>query len=145
MPIVFADTSALFGLFHPRDVFFTAVNDRRQKTSAEFFYPPWLRHELRHNLRAARVDADGEAAWQALCAAEKHLLRGLRVDLLGQLQRAEKLWETFGAKVSFIGAADVLHVAAALDIGAAEFWTCDDGQAEFARTTGLKVIQFQPS
>jgi len=139
---VYADTSALFGLFHPADVFFRVVNQRRAASGARFLYPPWLRFELRHNLRCARVDTLGETAWHALAASEQHLLRGLSMDLLGQLQRAEKLSETLSATEDFIGAGDVLHVAAARQLDADEFWTCDTGQAAFARAAGLKVHQF---
>jgi len=34
---------------------------------------------------------------------------------------------------------DILHVAAALELGAKEFWTFDERQAKLAKAVGLKV------
>lgn len=144
MPNAYADTSALFALFHPRDEFFNPVNQRQRKSAVRFLYPPWLRYELRHNLRRTRTDADGEAAWRALQAAEAHALHGLTLDLLGQLQQADKLSEAHGRKLDLIGAGDVLHVAGAIQLAADEFWTCDGVQADWARAAGLKVVEFKP-
>jgi hypothetical protein len=45
------------------------------------------------------------------------------------------------------GAADYLHVAAARQMhrlsGLDEFWTCDQAQAQLARTVGLKTKLFK--
>ena len=140
----YADTSALFALFHPRDEFARAVNAHQRRVAAHLFYPPLLRFELRHSLTLARVDADGETAWQALDVGERHGLGGVRQELLGVVQLAGELSRKHARTCPGAGAMDVLHVAAALDLGAAEFWTCDAGQAKFARAAGLKVIQFAP-
>ena len=144
MPDTYADTSVLFALLHPGDEFFHTVNQRRRKTGAHFFYPPWLRYELRHTLRLARTNAAGETAWRALLAAESNTLHGLTVDLLGQLQRADKLSEVNSRQLGFVGAGDVLHLASALHLAADEFWTCDRAQADWARAVGLKVVEFEP-
>ena len=90
------------------------------------------------------MDADGETAWQALDVAERHGLGGVRQDQLGVLQLAGELSREHARTYPGAGAMDVLHVAAALDLGAAEFWTCDVGQAKFARAAGLRVVQFRP-
>jgi predicted nucleic acid-binding protein len=37
-------------------------------------------------------------------------------------------------------ALDTLHVAAAMELGAKEFWTFDDRQAKLAVAVGLKVV-----
>lgn len=138
----YAETSALFALFHPRDEFTRAVNAHQRKVAAHLLYPPLLRFELRHSLTLARVDADGETAWLSLVVGERHGLRGVRQDLLGVVQLAGELSTRYARNCRSTGATDVLHVAAAVDLGAAEFWTCDAGQAEFARAAGLKVVQF---
>lgn len=140
---VYADTSTLFALFHPGDTFWAVVNRHQHRLAVDFFYPPWLRFELRHNLTLVRVDPDGETAWQALQAGERGRLRGVNQDWLGVIQSAGELSGRLSMKHPGAGASDVLHVAAALDIQAAEFWTCDHGQADFARAAGLKVHQFR--
>lgn len=140
----YADTSALFALFHPRDLFNPGVCAHVGAATAELFYPSWLRFELRHTLTLARVDADGETAWRALLAGERRRLRGVRQDALGVIQLAGELSARHARDCPDAGALDVLHAAAALELGAAEFWTCDEGQADFARAAGLQVVQFQP-
>jgi predicted nucleic acid-binding protein len=137
----YADTSVLFALFHPRTEFALPVNARQKKVSADFFYPPWLRFELRHNLNAGRTDQHGEVAWRAMLTAERHRLRGAREDWLEVIQSALDLSMRHGRDHE-CGAVDVLHVASALALHAEEFWTCDAAQAAFARAAGLKVVDF---
>jgi hypothetical protein len=45
--------------------------DAVQRHSPDFLYWSFMRYELRHNLRQARVDSYGEVAWKALRAAER--------------------------------------------------------------------------
>lgn len=142
--LAYADTSALFALFHPRDEFTRTVNAHVRRAPADLHYPPLLRFELRHVLSLARGDADGETAWRALLAGERGRLRGARLDPLGMIQLAGELSARHARQCPDAGALDVLHAAAALELGAAEFWTCDAGQAAFARAAGLQVVQFQP-
>ena len=71
MPLVYADTSALFAFFHPRDEFSAILTEAARKHSPDFVYWSFMRYELRHNLRQARVDSYGEVAWKALRAAER--------------------------------------------------------------------------
>ncbi len=56
MPLVYADTSALFAFFHPKDQFSAVLKDAVQRHSPDFVYWSCMRYELRHNLRQARVD-----------------------------------------------------------------------------------------
>lgn len=142
--IAYADTSALFALFHIRDAFSRGVNEHQAKVSADLYFPPLLRFELRHVLGQTRTDADGETAWRAMDAAQSGGLRGVRQDLLAVVQRAGELSQRHGRTCPDAGATDVLHVASAIELGAAEFWTCDGGQAEFARAAGLAVVEFEP-
>jgi predicted nucleic acid-binding protein len=149
MPLVYADTSALFAYLHPDDEFSAVVDAAVQKNSPDFVYWPFLRYELRHNIRLARIDADGEVAWQALRAAEKTAARlrwqgELTADKM--LDAAEELSAGHAAELA-CGAGDVLHVAAArrtsLISGLDEFWTCDTDQACLARIVGLKTRLFE--
>ena len=131
----YAETSALVALFHLRDHFARQVNDRQAKMRADLYFPPLLRFELWHVLTSARTDAAGETAWRAMLAGESGRLRGISQDLLRVVQRAGELSQRH---------ARACPEAGALELGAAEFWTCDGGQAEFARAAGLAVVEFEP-
>ena len=148
MALVYADTSALFAFFHPKDQFSAKLKEAVRKASADFIYWSFIRYELRHNLRQARVDSYGEIAWKALRASERTQARlrwqpDLKCELV--LESAEELSAQraidFGA-----GSADFIHVAAArrlhLLAGVDEFWTCDTEQAKVARAAGLRVRLF---
>ena len=149
MPLVYADSSVLFAYFHPYDEFSAVVDQAVRKDSPDFVYWPFLRFELRHNLRLSRVDSDGEAAWRALRAAEKTASRlrwqsELTADKI--LDAAEDLSAEKSSKFD-CGSADYLHVAAArrfnLSNGIDEFWTCDATQAGLAKAAGLKTRLFE--
>ena len=120
----YAETSALVALFHLRDHFARRVNDHQAKVRADLYFPPLLRFELWHVLTSARTDAAGETAWRAMLAGESGRLRGISQDLLRVVQRAGELSQRHARACPEAGATDVLHVAAALELGAAEFWTC---------------------
>src|SRR3974377_421274 len=131
MPLVYADTSALFASFHPRDEFSALLTKAILKDSPDFVYWSFLRYELRHNLRQARVDSYGELAWKALRAAERTQARlrwqpDLRCDPV--LESADEFSGRRALEFA-AGSADFLHVAAArrlhLLLGIDEFWTCD--------------------
>lgn len=149
MPLVYADTSALFAFFHPRDEFAEVVTAAARRASPDFVYWTFLRYELRHNVRQARTDSDGTVAWNALRAAERTQTRlrwqsELRCDSV--LEAAEEL-SAERATASKAGSGDFLHVAAARRVtllsGLDEFWTCDADQARLAAAAGLKVRHFK--
>jgi predicted nucleic acid-binding protein len=149
MPLVYSDSSVLFAYFHPKDEFSVAVDRAVRKDCADFVYWPFLRFELRHNLRLSRVDSDGEVAWRALRAAEKTAARlrwqsELTADKM--LDAAEELSAEKSGKFG-CGSADYLHVAAARRLkllnGIDEFWTCDIAQAALAKAAGLKTRLFE--
>ena len=149
MPLVYADTSALFAFFHPRDEFADVVTVAARRLSPDFVYWSFLRYELRHNVRQARTDKYGTTAWNALRAAERTQARlrwqpELRCDSI--LDAAEEL-SAKHALGSTAGSADFLHVAAARRInflsGLDEFWTCDTNQAGIAGAVGLTVRHFK--
>jgi predicted nucleic acid-binding protein len=149
MPLVYADSSVLYAYFHPNDEFSTVVDAAVQKGSPDFIYWPFLRFELRHNLRMSRVDYNGEVAWCALRAAEKTSSRlrwqtELTADKM--LDAAEDLSADKSSKYD-CGSADYLHVAAARRLNLlneiSEFWTCDAAQAALAKAVGLKTRLFE--
>ena len=148
MPLIYADSSVLFAYFHPRDEFSESVDAAVQKDSPDFVYWPFLRFELRHNLRMSRVDTDGEVAWRALRAAEQTASRlrwqsELTADKM--LDAAEELSADKSSKFD-CGSADYLHVAAARRLHLLNeidaFWTCDTAQAALAKSVGLKTRLF---
>lgn len=148
MPLVYADSSVLFAWFHPRDEFSAVVDAAVRAQSPDFVYWPFLRFELRHNLRLSRVDSDGEVAWRALRAAERTASRlrwqgELAADRM--LDVAEELSAEKSKKFN-CGSADYLHVAAARRLnslnGIDGFWTCDTAQAALAHAAGLKTRLF---
>lgn len=149
MPLVYADTSALFAYFYPRDEFTRPVTAAARDGSPDFIYWVYARFELRHALRQARRDRYGETAWNALRAAEKTQARlRWQPDL-----KCESLLESadeFSAQHALgcdAGAGDFLHVAAAKRVnlihGLDAFWTCDEQQAAAARLAGLAVRLFK--
>lgn len=148
MPLVYADTSALFAFFHPRDEFSALLMEAVRRTSSDFVYWSFMRFELRHNLRQARVDADGETAWKALRAAERTQAR-LRWQPDLKCESVLESADEYSAQRALdfaAGSADFLHVAAARRLnllsGIDAFWTCDEQQSKVAKAAGLKVRLF---
>ena len=118
MQLVYADTSALFAFFHPRDEFAEAVGTATRRTSPDFVYWSFMRYELRHNLRQARVDSFGELAWKTLRAAERTQVRlrwqpDLKCDPL--LESADEFSGQRALDFA-AGSADFLHVSAGLKV-----------------------------
>jgi hypothetical protein len=149
MPLIYADSSALFSYFHPLAVFAEQVDEAVKKISPELVYWPLLSLEVRHNLRQVRHhNAEGAVAWRALRAAEKTQARlqrfPLRVDNL--IERADELSAQY---TPACGSTDLLHIAAALKIAATddlmEFWTCDRDQSLAAKEAGLPTRLFSLS
>jgi predicted nucleic acid-binding protein len=148
MPLVYADTSALFAFFHPRDEFSAVLTEAVRKGSPDFVYWSFVRYELRHNLRQARGDSYGEIAWKALRAAERTQARlrwqpDLKCDSI--LESADELSSQRAIEFA-AGSADFLHVAAARRLhllsSIDQSWTCDAEQAETARAAGLRFRLF---
>jgi predicted nucleic acid-binding protein len=147
MPRAYADSSVLFAYFYPRDTFNNSVSAATQQHAPDFIYWPWLRFELRHNLRLVRSESYGETAWRALSAAEK---TSARLRWHGELHPETILdaAEELSAKQAGnfdCGSGDYLHVAAARRLREEidEFWTCDAIQAKLARAEGLSVRLFK--
>lgn len=148
MPLVYADTSVLFAMYHPRDQFSRVVTVALQDRAIDFVYWSFLRFELRHALRQARTDIHGEAAWNGLRASERTQARlrwqpDLHADSI--IESADELSAEFASDFSAAGA-DFLHLAAARRLHLLSqvnvFWTCDAEQARAAKAIGLKSRHF---
>jgi predicted nucleic acid-binding protein len=136
---IYADTSALIAWFHPADQFAGAVTDWCRKRSPEFSWNLLLRTELRHNLRllSGRYAA---LAWHAYRASETS--RKLRLEshrLSDILDRGDEL-SARHSRHSRAGTWDFVHVAAAQQIRAEMFITCDAAQADLAGVAGLTQV-----
>jgi predicted nucleic acid-binding protein len=148
MPLVYADTSALFAFFHPKDQFSTSLTDAVREFSPDFVYWSYIRFELRHNLRQSRFDTYGEVAWRALWAAERTQARlrwepNLKCDSV--IEAADE-FSGHRARQFAAGSGDFLHILAARRLlhlsGIDGFWTCDTEQAKAAKGAGLDVRLF---
>lgn len=149
MPLIYADASVLFAYFHPTDEFSDLVDAAVRRDAPDFVYWPWLRYELRHNLRRFKSGKHGAAAWRALRAAENTQARlRWQTDLTASrmLEAAEELSGERAAE-NGAGAVDFVHVAAArrlkLVTGLDGFWTCDGEQALLASAAGLETRRFE--
>jgi predicted nucleic acid-binding protein len=149
--LVYAETSALYAFFDPKDEFASVVANAVQRFSPDFVYWSFLRFELRHNLRQARGNHFGEIGWRALRAAERTQARlrwnpDLKCESI--LEAADEFSAQQARKFT-AGSADFLHIAAARKInllsGIDAFWTCDAKQAKAAKAAGLRVRLFVPS
>lgn len=149
--LVYAETSALYAFFHPKDEFASVVLGAVRKQSPDFVYWSFLRFELRHNLRQARGDEFGETAWRALRAAERTQARlRWQPDLKSEsIIEAADEFSAQSAREFAAGSSDFLHIVAArrmkLLSGLDAFWTCDSEQAKAATASGLSVRLFEVS
>jgi predicted nucleic acid-binding protein len=136
---IYADTSALIAWFHPADEFAPAVTNWCRERSPEFSWNPLLRIELRHNLR--RLSGKYAAqAWHAYRASETSQKLRLEIHRLSDLlERGDEL-SARHAQSSHAGTWDFIHVAAAQQVRAEMFITCDAAQAELARVAGLTQV-----
>jgi predicted nucleic acid-binding protein len=136
---LYADTSVLIAWFHPTDEFAPSVTVWCRSRSPEFCWNPFLRTELRHNLR--RLSGEYAAtAWHAYRASESSNRLRMGVHRLNDLlEWGDELSARFAAN-NAAGTWDFVHVAAAQHAGAQAFITCDVAQAELARLAGLPAV-----
>jgi len=140
---VYADTSIIFSLY-VTDANSPKADAWRQANPVPLDFTGFHRIELRNALSLAvfqqrLTSAESLAAWQEV---QRDLASGSLVakpDMWGSLlQEAESLAERH---TPIIGARslDVLHVAAALVLGATDFCTLDTRQGKLAQLAGLNV------
>lgn len=144
--ITYADSSVLVAWFHADDQFAQEVTNWARDHVTDFIWNPFLRIEVRHNLRKLKTPY-ARSAWNALRASEKsgRLLFG-REKFYDLLEAADDLSaEKAGAVPA--GTWDFLHVAAAIQAKAHCFATCDRLQADLALQSGFagaKLKYFKP-
>ena len=141
MPMTYADTSFLFSLvLHDANTAAAVAYLKGHATALAF--TPWQRCELRNAVRLA--------VWRGNCdaAAAKRAFEKMAADLAAGnlsetplvwpdvLQMADELGEKHTAALG-VRSLDLLHVAAAVSLGAKKFLTCDGRQLALARAAGL--------
>ncbi len=140
---IYADTSVLFSLY-VTDANSPKADAWRQANPVPLDFTGVHRIELRNALGLAvfqqrLTPAESAAAWQAV---EQDLASGALVakpDLWGRLVREAELLAEHHTPDIGSRSLDVLHVAAALVLGATEFCTLDTRQARLAQLAGLHV------
>ena len=138
--ITYADSSVLVAWFHPDDEFADAVTTWARDRVTDFLWNPILRAEVRHNLRKLTTSY-ARTAWNALRAAERTRLRFGREKILDLIEPADELSARLARSVP-AGTWDFFHVAAALHLRAECFATCDQLQANLARSIGgLRLVK----
>ena len=144
--IAYADSSVLVAWFHADDQFAQEVTKWVRHHVTDFIWNPFLRVEVRHNLRQLKTPY-ARAAWNALRASENcgRLLFG-RAKFHELLEALDEL-SAEKANAVPAGTWDFLHVAAAIQAKAHCFATCDRLQADLALQCGFvgaKLKYFKP-
>jgi predicted nucleic acid-binding protein len=139
----YADTGLLCSLYAPDAHSVVAV--ARMRRARDPLPLIWLHHlELRNalRLRVFRGEITGgqrDAALNAFLADAAGGVYMAANPVLGEvMMEAERLSASQAEKLG-TRSLDILHVAAALVLGAAEFWTFDKRQAALAKAAGMKV------
>jgi predicted nucleic acid-binding protein len=138
---VYADTSFFVSLYLPDR--HSAEAERRMAAKPRIWFTTLHRAEWMHAVsqHVFRKEISALEARRAQAELERDLGSGLwlKVDL------PESLWDTcaelarrHGPRLG-IRTLDSLHVAAALELGAAAFWTFDERQAKLAAAEGLQT------
>lgn len=139
----YADTGLLCSLYSP-DAHTAAVVARMKKADAAlpivWLHQLELRNALR--LRVFRREISGAQKEASLNLFLADLAAGslipADVEMADVSREAERLSASYSEKLG-TRSLDILHVAAALVLGAREFWTYDQRQAALAKAAGLKV------
>jgi predicted nucleic acid-binding protein len=142
-PPVYADTSFLFSLFlrdanTPGAIQFLKVNP------TPLAFTGWQRCELRNAIRLSvfRANHDAQTATAALARIEADVAHGDLADTPLVWPKLLDEAETLSAQHAMqLGVLDLLHVAAAISIGASRFVTCDSRQLALAKAAGLRADQ----
>lgn len=139
----YADTGLLCSLYAP-DAHTTAAITKmmrmREPLPLVWLHQLELRNALR--LRVFRKEITGaqrDAALNAFLAdGANGVYKSVEPAITDVMLEAERLSASYAEKLG-VRSLDILHVAAALVIGAAEFWTFDTRQSALAKAAGLRV------
>jgi hypothetical protein len=141
--LIYADTSFLFSLIlHDANTVAAVAYLKSHSTALAF--TPWQRCELRNAIRLAlwRGNCDAATTNRALDKMAADLAAGNLIETPlvwpDVLQVADELGEKHTAALG-VCSLDLLHVAAAVTLGAKKFITCDVRQLALARAAGLRV------
>ena len=140
---IYADTSVLFSLY-VTDANSPRADAWRQANPVPIGFTGFHRIELRNALSLAVFQqrltaAESLAAWQEV---QQDLASGLLVaqpDLWEELVREAESLAEHHTPVIGARSLDILHVAAALVLGATEFCTFDTRQGKLAKAAGMHV------
>ena len=140
---IYADTSVLFSLY-VTDANSPRADAWRQANPVPIGFTGFHRIELRNALSLAVFQqrltaAESLAAWHEV---QQDLASGVLVakpDLWGKLVREAESLAEHHTPVIGARSLDILHVAAALVLGATEFCTFDTRQGKLAQLAGLHV------
>ncbi len=139
----YADTGLLCSLYAPDA--HTAAAVKRMGQAREALPITWLHQlELRNALRLKVFRREITAAQKEaslnmfLADLANGVLAGASPALDDVTREAERLSASFSEE-SGARSLDILHVAAALVLGAEEFWTFDKRQAGLAKACGMRV------
>ncbi len=141
--MIYADTSFLFSLvLHDANTAAAVAYLRSHPTALVF--TPWQRCELRNAIRLS--------VWRGNCDAmhAKRAFEKITADLtVGNLVESTLIWPDVLTIADELGEAhttalgvrtlDLLHVSAAVSLGAKKFLTCDARQLALAKATGLRA------
>jgi predicted nucleic acid-binding protein len=138
--VIYCDTSFLLPLYLAGDNWHQKANayHARHLPEEAFFFNPWHRWELRHNVRVALSDERDQ----------EKIFRRIQEDLAtGKLRHVSFSWTTVFEKADELsaeyaqdvqaGTVDFWHVGFALALNADRFLTFDKSQLELARRVGL--------
>lgn len=139
----YADTGLLCSLYAPDA--HSAAAMARMSAAGEALPITWLHQlELRNALRLRvfrrEITATQKEASLNLFLADLAggVLVGASPELADVTREAERLSASFSERLG-VRSLDILHVAAALVLGAEEFWTFDNRQAALAGACGLRL------
>ena len=138
---VYADTSFLASLYL-RDLHsqraWSAVSSHPQIWLTALHRAEWTNAVAQHIFRRSITEIEAQEVHKQF-ARDRAAGLWSEIELPGNafercIELARKYTPQFGARTL-----DILHVAAALELKAAHFWTFDQRQAKLAKAAGLKV------
>jgi uncharacterized protein len=143
---IYADPGALLKLYihEPESA---AMNAWRGRTRGALPLTPHGRLEMTNAicLAAFRSAIDDEARADALASLDEDVTDGRYVEAdvpwRAALRRAQEISRRYTASIG-CRTLDVIHVAAAAELGLPSFATFDQRQQRLARAVGLKIVRF---
>ena len=134
----YADSSfiAAFYINEP----FTARAQKLATGRCPLPFTPWHRLEVRNTIRCAVTAEKAKASIQLLeqDLRDEAVVFHHTIDWIDCLRRAEDLSKNYNPRIG-VSSSDLFHVACALELEFAEFFSFDRRQTDLAKAVGLKV------